>query len=360
MLALAEGFGERPCAALLAHGADPERALRDPPAPPDVPPRVAARLRRRDLEHQAAGVRATAERAGLCVLTPAHDDWPPQLREQAAPPLALFVRGERAALRAAPAVAVVGSRTPTPYGLDAAQLLGAALGRAGVSVWSGLARGVDGAVHRAGLLRGAGDRRRHVAVLAGGLPQVYPPEHAALADDLVAAGGCLVSELPPGRRARRGHFLRRNRLLAAGASATVVVEGSLVSGALHTARQAAECGRDVYCVPGPWTSERSQGCHRLIRDGAELLEAPDALLQALGISAAVASSMSLRLARDADAQALLGALRAGPRPSDLLQREASLDTRQFLRAVSRLEQDGVLERVHGDLWRAREPDLRSR
>ena len=359
MLALAEGFGEAPCTALLTHDADPDELLRAPPAPPAVPPRVAARLRQGDLEQRADAVRAAAARAGLQVLTPEHDAWPPQLRDQPAPPLVLFVRGEPSALLAAPAVAVVGSRTPTPYGLEAAGLLGAALGRAGVSMWSGLARGVDGAVHRAGLPRRAGDQRRHVAVLAGGLPQLYPPEHRALAEELVAAGGCLVSELPPGRRARRGHFLRRNRLLASGAAATVVVEGSLMSGALHTARTAAECGREVYCVPGPWLSERSQGCHRLIRDGAHILEGPDALLQALGITATDPPT-SLRLARDADAQLLLTALRAGPRPRDLLRRELDMDAAQFLRAASQLEQEGRLERVAGDLLRARAPDLRSR
>src|SRR5204862_2602498 len=103
---------------------------------------------------------------------------------------------------------------------------------------------------------------------------------------IVAAGGCLVSELPPGHRARRGHFVRRNRSLAAGAGAVVVVEASLASGALHTARFAAECGTDVLAVPGPWTSERCQGCHRLIAEGAALVESTDALLQLLGLQAA--------------------------------------------------------------------------
>ncbi|MCK5945242.1 MAG: DNA-processing protein DprA [Planctomycetes bacterium] len=349
MLALAEGFGESPCPALLQPGLDPEILLLAPPAPPDVPPAVARRLRQPDLPEQARAVRRRAEELGLRVLTPLHEDWPMHFDEQPTPPAVLFVRGDAAALQHAPAVAVVGSRTPTPYGVDAAHAIGAVLTRAGVVLWSGLARGIDAIAHRACLERSVPT----VAVVAGSHDQLYPPEHRQLADELVAAGGCLVSELPPGRRARRGHFVRRNRLLAAGTAATVVVEASLASGALHTARFAAEFGGDVLCVPGPWRSERSQGCHRLIAEGAGIVEGPDALLQALGLLAPDPNT-ALRLEHGADDQAVLDALRAGPRPTDLLQRECRLDGPTFLRVCLRLEAQGAIRRLPGDLWSAGE------
>ncbi len=346
MLALADGFGEAPCAGLLPPGTDPQEVLRSPPAPPHVPPRVAARLRAAGLREEAAALRRRAEARATAVLTPADDAWPTRLDAHPAPPLALFVRGDAAALRRAPSAAVVGSRTPTPYGRDAATELADALARAGVAVWSGLARGVDGAAHEASLAGGA----PAVAVLAGGLDRLYPPEHKDLADRIVAAGGCLISELPCDRRARRGHFLRRNRLLGAGPLAVAVVEASLASGALSTARFAAESGTDVYCVPGPWRSERSQGCHRLIAEGAGVLESPDALLHGLGFSTPDATA-ALELALDADAEAVLQALRTGPRPTDLLRREAGLERPQFLRAIEALARTGAAERLDGDLWR---------
>jgi DNA processing protein len=346
MLALAEGFDESPCAAVLQHGVDPVQLLLDPPRPPDVPPRVAGRLRATDLARQAADVRARSGELGLQVLTPEHPDWPMQLSEQAMPPLALFLRGDPAVLRRDPSVAVVGSRTPTPYGLDAANTLSAALTRAGVVLWSGLARGVDAVAHRTCLEHGVPT----VAVLAGGLDHVYPAEHAELADRIASDGGCLVSELPPGRRARRGHFVRRNRLLGTGPAAVVVAEGSLTSGTLHTARFAAENGNDVFCVPGPWRSERSQGCHRLIAEGACIVESPESLLQDLGLTTRDPAT-ALRLAHGADEQALLLALQAGPRPTDLLRREAGLDRVRFLRALAALQNSGSITRLDGDLWR---------
>jgi DNA processing protein len=347
MLAAAEGFGEAPAAAVLAPDVNPEIWLADPPSPPAVPLRLAERLRAPDLAARAAGMRAAAERAGQRVLTPADAEFPERLRRMPLRPLVLFVRGDVAALQLQPAVAVVGSRTPTPYGTEAAELLAGALAGAGVPLWSGLARGIDGIAHQACVQRGTPT----VAVLAGGLDAIYPPEHTALAAR-IAERGCLVSELPPGQRARRGHFVRRNRLLAAGASAVVVVEASLTSGALHTARFAAECGTDVHALPGPWRSERSQGCHRLLAEGAFPIESSDGLLQALGLATANDPTTALRLAENADQDRLLQALASGPRPTDLLERECALPRGAFLRALFGLEQRGAIARLAGDLWRA--------
>lgn len=346
MLALAEGFGEAPVAALLAPDLDPAAVLGAPPAPPEVPPRVAQRLRDPALAERAATVRRHAACHGLHVLTPDRPDYPPRLRDAPLRPLVLFARGEPAALARQPAVALVGSRTPTPYGESVAGELGPALARAGVVLWSGLARGIDGLAHGASLAAGTPT----VAVLAGGLDRVYPPEHAALAHRIADGGGCLVTELPPGLRARRGHFPRRNRLLACGAGAVVVVEASLASGALHTARFAAEVDSDVFAVPGPWSSERSQGCHRLVAEGAQIVESAESLLRGLGLEATQAPATALQLHRSADEQAVLAALHGGPRPGDLLQREAGLTRAAFLRALFALEAVGAIARTGGDLW----------
>ncbi len=347
-LAVAEGFGESPVPALLQPDLDPMSVLTAPPSPPDVPLRVAERLRQPDLAATAAAVQKRARAHGLLVLTPDHPEWPPQLTNAPLRPLVLVVRGDPAALRRQPSVAVVGSRTPTPYGSEAATLLCSALARAGPVTWSGLARGIDGIAHGQNVTA----KVPTVAVLAGGLDAIYPPEHQELAARIVATGGALVSELPPGQRARRGHFVRRNRILAVGAQAVVVVEASLSSGALHTARFAAEAGPDVFAVPGPWTSERSQGCHRLLTEGAHVVESPEALLQALGLLLAPDADVGANhgLQCSAEQQRLLDLLRHGPRPGDLLARESGLERAAFLRALMALERDGVVVRGAGDLW----------
>tara|TARA_R110002072_G_scaffold46591_13_gene129347 strand:+ start:83956 stop:85008 length:1053 start_codon:yes stop_codon:yes gene_type:complete len=347
MLAIAEGFGESPVPGLLLPDVDPELLLLRPPEPPAVPPRVAQRLRAPDLAAQAQAMRQQAKALGMRVLTPRDDDWPQRLSEQPLAPLALFVKGDAEVMQFEPACAAVGSRTPTPYGIDSATDLCAAMARSGVVLWSGLARGIDGIAHLACVQA----QTPTVAVLAGSLDKLYPPEHEDLADRIVAGGGCLISELPPGRRARRGHFVRRNRLLAAGPPAVLVVEGSLASGALHTARFAADCSTEVFAVPGPWQSERSQGCHRLIAEGAGIVESPESLLQSLGLVMASAKT-ALHLEASAEQQTILAQLMAGPRPTDLLRRECALEDVAFLRAMFGLEQNGWIERLPGDLWRS--------
>ena len=345
LLALAEGFDESPVAALLRPDVDPAMLLAAPPAPPDIPPKAAARLRLADLAERARAVRDRATALGLTTVTRNEPGWPTAIDRLPNAPLVLFVRGDLAALRRGPAATFVGSRTPTPYGVDAAQQIGRALSSCGVTLWSGLARGIDAIAHEAALR----DETPTVAVLAGGLDHVYPTEHAALANRIVDQGGCVLSELPLGRRARRGHFIRRNRILAAASPAVVVVEGSLTSGALHTARIAAECGADVHCVPGPWLSERSQGCHRLISEGAAIVESVEALLQGLGM-ATRSTTAALRLTRNAEEQAVLRQLTSGPRPTDLIQREARVERKQLLRALFALQQRGAIDSLPGGLW----------
>jgi DNA processing protein len=263
-------------------------------------------------------------------------------------PLVLFARGDCRVLSIQPAVAVVGSRSATAYGLCAAEDFAQSLARAGLPIWSGLARGIDAAAHGAALAAGAVT----VAVLAGGLDWIYPPEHAELAARIVAAGGCLLSELPPGRRARRGHFPRRNRVLAAGAAATLVVEAAVTSGALITARLAADSGATVLAVPGPYTAAQSRGCHRLIADGALVAGEPADVLRELGVAGSTTAAAARALQLSADAEALLRCLDRGPRPADLVHRESGLPRAAFLAARLQLERAGLVRALPGDLLAA--------
>lgn len=218
-------------------------------------------------------------------------DYPPLLRRIASPPLALFVAGNADRLWH-PAVAVVGSRGPTTGGRDNARAFSRALVGAGFGVTSGLAAGVDRAAHEAALELGGVT----VAVLGTGPDVPYPAGHAGLLARM-AAEGTVVSEHPPGTGARREHFPTRNRILAGLSLGTLVIEAATRSGALITARLAAEAGREVFAVPGSIHNPMARGCHRLIRDGAALVETADEVISALGAWAgALRGDLQRRLA----------------------------------------------------------------
>jgi len=212
--------------------------------------------------------------AGWRWLIPGDDQWPGLLSATSDPPLGLFVRGR---LDDLPAVAIVGSRKATPYGLQVARLLGEELGKAGVVMVSGMARGVDEAAHRGALAAGGPSW----AVWGTGPDRIYPPEHGELAEEL-AAKGALITEYPPGTPPRQHHFPERNRILSGLARAVVVVEAAARSGALITARLAMEEGREVLAVPGNIFSELSIGPNTLLRVGARPLLTPRDLFEAIG------------------------------------------------------------------------------
>ena len=197
--------------------------------------------------------------------------WPRGLEDLAHPPAALHAHG--AVLPGRAAVAIVGSRRATVPGREIAFDLARQLARSGVQVVSGMARGIDAAAHR-GALAGGGST---VAVLGCGLDVCYPPEHLILRREIIARG-CLVSEYPAGTAPRRGHFPTRNRIIAALVLGVVVVEAAERSGALSTARNGVDLGREVFAVPGSIRSERSRGSNALIRDGAVPLLEPDDVL----------------------------------------------------------------------------------
>lgn len=189
----------------------------------------------------------------------------------------LWLRGS-VEIFGAPAVALVGSRTGSPYALAVAELLSSELAGRGLVVVSGLARGVDSAAHRGALGRG-----RTLAVLGCGADVVYPKEHEALAMSIVSSGA-MVSELPPGTPPHRHFFPRRNRIISGLSRAVVVIEAGEKSGSLITARCALEQGRDVLAVPGNVLSGRNRGGHALLRDGARIVETADDVLDELGLA----------------------------------------------------------------------------
>jgi DNA processing protein len=206
-------------------------------------------------------------------VTLADDNYPPLLREIADPPLALHVRGD-ASLLSTLSVAIVGSRRATPYGVNAARHLAKEIGSAGVTIVSGLARGIDAAAHRAALDAGVPT----IAVLGTGIDVVYPREHKSLYQRIDA----IVSELPPGTPPRRENFPVRNRIISGLTKGTVIVEATTRSGSLITARMAAEQNREVFAVPGSLFSDKSEGTHRLIQYGAKLVHDADDVLEELG------------------------------------------------------------------------------
>lgn len=197
--------------------------------------------------------------------------WPTDLDHIDGPPTTLWLRGRAELLNAGRRVAIVGTRSPTPYGEAQAERFGRALAAAGLIVVSGMARGVDQAAHRAALAAG-GDT---IAVLGSGVDVPWPD--VPLADEL-AVRGLLVSEFPPGQGPRPHHFPLRNRIISGLSEAVVVIEAAGASGSLITARWAADQGRAVYALPGRVDHPMSRGAHRLLREGAGLLESPEELI----------------------------------------------------------------------------------
>ena len=189
-----------------------------------------------------------------------------------------------------------------------------------------------------------------VAVLPGGLDSAWPRRHEHLVRRIESHGGLTLSEAPPGLRPTRGHFPRRNRILAHAVDAVVVIEAGLASGSRHTARFAAESGVPVFAVPGPYTSPRSRGCHLLIDEGACIAADPCELLRQLGASQSLRGANGIdELLLCASEQSILGALDGGPRPTDLVRRETNLEDGEFLPALLRLTECGLVVRIPGDL-----------
>lgn len=291
-------------------------------------------------------VLAIARRIGARATGYELSGFPERLKHLHHPPPLLFLRGDPPLLDA-PAVAVVGSRKASEYGRGIARSMGEGLARAGVTVVSGLALGIDGAAHRGALAAGGST----IAVLGCGPDVAHPPSHRRLFQDILDRG-LVVSEFLPGEAPLPHHFPRRNRLIAGLSRAVVVVEAAKRSGALITVEHALEAGRDVFAVPGAVGRPQSEGAHALIRDGAGLVTNARDVLLATGLADACPDTRSGGRAPpglDARQRALWDALEAEPDHIDLLARRARLDVATAAAALSVME-------VHG--WVRRAPGLR--
>jgi DNA processing protein len=247
------------------------------------------------------------------------------------------------------AIGIVGTRHGTQYGLRQAERLAGSLARAGLTVVSGLARGIDAAAHRGALAAGG----RTLAVLASGVLTIYPPEHDKLAAEVVAQGA-LLSESPADAQPLGGTFPQRNRLISGLSLGVIVVEAPERSGALITARHAMEQGREVFAVPGQVDSRTARGCHRLIRDGAKLVESADDVLEELGplVEAAPRDDgppvrHPAELMLNELEQKVLAAVGSDPTSIDQIIAESGLPVQRVLSTVSVLEMRRLVRRLSG-------------
>jgi DNA processing protein len=278
------------------------------------------------------------------VITLGDPAYPHALLETADPPLLLYTQGKVALLQAA-AVAVVGSRNPTPQGTDNARAFASHLSRAGLAVVSGLALGIDAAAHDGGLDGAAGT----IAVVGTGLDRVYPRRNLALAHR-IAERGLIVSEYALGTPPLAPNFPIRNRIIAGLARGTLVVEAALQSGSLITARLAIEAGRDVFAIPGSIHSPQSRGCHALIKQGAKLVDSAQDILEELKLPGAAAPAPYAGSPPTHREDPLLAALGFDPVTLDALVARTGSPAAELSTRLLELELDGRVARLPGQLF----------
>jgi DNA processing protein len=293
----------------------------------------------RELRDSAARATEVAARHSIHPIPLGDQRYPPLLAAIPDPPVVLWVRGCSDCLQRA-AVAIVGSRAATPYGLEMARRLGMDTSAHGLVVVSGLARGVDSAAHR-GALSGEGAT---VAVLGSGIDVIYPAEHGRLADEIIQRGA-VVSEFPPGTPPLAFHFPLRNRIISGLSLAVIVVEAAERSGSLITAECALEQGREVMAVPGSVLNRRNSGSHGLLRDGARLVESAEDILDEVGVT-----PMRRLIGDDlpSEVHPLLGLVPPGEAVDpDSLVHLSGLEASAVLSALLDLEMNGIVRRVDG-------------
>ncbi|HMM54074.1 MAG TPA: DNA-processing protein DprA [Candidatus Desulfobacillus sp.] len=307
-----------------------------------LPRQQAERLLAHDAGEAIEAALAWAAQPGNAILTLADGAYPQKLLETPDPPTLLYVRG-RAELLNTPAIAIVGSRNATPQGLLNAEAFAAALAEAGLTVVSGLALGIDAAAHRGGL-RAAGST---VAVIGTGIDRIYPAGNRDLARD-IAVRGAIVSEFPLGTPALKENFPRRNRILSGLALGCLVVEAAERSGSLITARLAGEQGRDVFAIPGSIHSPLAKGCHKLIKQGAKLVDDAGDILDELGIAGKGRSAQAANRDKPAaDERRLLDCLGYDACDVDTLAARAGLTAEKLYAILLRMELDGRIASLPG-------------
>jgi len=294
-----------------------------------------------DSQEKIDAALAWAAEPGNAILTLADAAYPQRLLDAPDPPTVLYVKG-RTELLNAPALAIVGSRNATPQGESNAEAFAAALADAGLTIVSGLALGIDAAAHRGGL-RGKGST---IAVIGTGIDRVYPARNQSLARD-IAEHGAIVSEFPLGTPALRENFPRRNRIISGLARGCLVVEAAERSGSLITARLAGEQGRDVFAIPGSIHSPLSKGCHKLIRQGAKLVDDARDILDELGVTAATDKTAAAAPAVTTETARLLDSIGYDPCDMDTLASRSGLTAEGLYAILLQMELDGRIASLPG-------------
>lgn len=350
------GVGPATLARLAVEGYSPT-ALLEQQLPASIRLRADTRhaLRKHSLQQLRDDACRLVEHAGrldIQVLSMACDGYPSLLRQISDPPPVLWLRGD-ARLLDQPQLAVVGSRKPSVQGVACAIEFAASLAKSGFVITSGLAQGVDTAAHQGALRAG----RSTLAVLGSSPELIYPRTNQALADQMLANGGLLVSEFPPGTRPRPEHFPRRNRIISGLSVGTLVIEAALRSGSLITARLAMDQGREVFAIPGSIHNPLSKGCHALIREGAWLVENQQQICEPLAPmlgflaqqvepeSAGPESSLT------ADQQSVLQHIRQSAMTLDQLHAETGMSVSRLQQLLINFELDGKIA-SHGDRYMA--------
>lgn len=352
-LALIPGVGPRMRQSLLEHFGSPHEIFAAAPSQLRLVPGVGPKLAKAICRAEEIDVDAEielCEQHDITIVTSGHPQYPRLLREICDPPGVLFVHGEITASDAM-SIAIVGTRHATSYGLDQAARLAGGLARAGLTIVSGLARGIDAAAHT-GALKASG---RTLAVLGSGVLNIYPGEHVNLADQ-VRKHGAVISENSPHAAPKSGSFPQRNRIITGISLGTIVVEAAERSGALISARLAMEQGREVFAVPGRVDQRNSRGCHRLIRDGAKLVETVDDVLEELGpLVESTPQPDGRTIHHPAELQlnelerSVLDAVSTEPTDMDTIMASSGLPIHRVLATISVLEMRRLIRRVSGNL-----------
>lgn len=360
-LILTPGIGPGTARRLLAHCGLPQdifasgaHALRTV-----VPDEVVRALKEPPGAAVTTAVEATeawlAGGSGRALMTLADSDYPPPLLQTPDPPCLLYAWGRRELLTL-PALAIVGSRNCTEQGRETAEDFAHLFAHAGLAIVSGLALGIDAAAHRGALKAGMnGATAGTIGVVGCGIDIVYPPRHDGLTAD-VRTHGLVLSEFVPGTAALAPNFPRRNRVIAGLARGVLVVEAALRSGSLITARLATELGRDVFAIPGSIHSPTARGCHRLIKDGAKLVESAQDVLEELGIAmpmirpTAVSTRPAPGPVSDPVQRAVLQALGHGPVTLDTLATRCGRDAGTLAATLLELELAQHVERLPGNRY----------
>ena len=356
-LHLVNGIGPRHSQLLLDHFGSAEGVFAASLAQLEevcgVGPKIALSIAAAKLGRDAEAELSEAKELGIRLLRRGSAEYPKSLERICDPPLLLYCRGDLLPQDEL-AVAIVGSRRCTVYGRQQAEKFANALARAGVTVISGLARGIDAAAHQ-GALTGGG---RTIAVMGTGVAEIYPPEHRELAEQ-VAAHGAVVSEFKLHQTPHAGHFPQRNRIISGLSVAVVVIEAGRSSGALHTARHAMEQGREVLAVPGRIDSLASEGCHDLIRDGVTLIRHVDDILAAIGpltkpVSLAAESGETIHSLRELSLNEIerqvLNLISADPTLQDEIIALSHMEPSRVLATLTVLEMKRLIRRQPGGFF----------